>query len=201
MERGIQENMNLKKSAKESTSGCISHDHDSNFNEVTNKNKSCYVSSSFHATTSTIPSKSCSKSHFNIFVGLYKSIKASLSKPIALLRKQCSCFDKNSLQVKENNTPTPKASTSTTSSPTPQVQTLSQNQITRKPESHKTTSKGKLKIDDDDHHNDDHEKEDEDVVSDSSSDLFEIESTQAYPIRPTMIACHETSTSNVLCDT
>ncbi|KAL5079363.1 hypothetical protein RYX36_007784 [Vicia faba] len=193
MERRIQENMNPKKSAKESISGCISHDHDSNFNQVTNNNKPCYVSSSISSTT---PSKSCSKSHFNIFVGFYKKTKASLSKPISLLRKKCSCFDKNSMQVKENNTSTPKASTSTTSSPTPQIQTPSQNQITRK------SSKGKLKIDDEnDHHNEIHEKEDEDVASDASSDLFEIESTQAYPIRPTMIECHETSTSNVLCDT
>ncbi|CAK8533075.1 unnamed protein product [Lathyrus sativus] len=204
MEREIQENTSPKKSAKESTSGCISHDHDSNFNEVTNNDKSCYVSSSssFHATTPTTPSKSCSKSNFNIFVSLYKNIKASLSKPIALLRKTCSCFDKHSLQVKENNTSTPKASTSTTSSPTPQVQTLSQDQIAIKSVSHKTTSKGKLKIDDDDDdHNHGHEKEDEDVASDASSDLFEIESTQSYPIRPTMIECHETTTSNVLCDT
>lgn len=205
MERGIQENMNPKKSAKESISGCISHAHDSNsqfsnlnaqkhFNEVTNNNKSCYVSSSsLHATTSTTPSKSCSKSHSNIFVGLYKKIKASLSKPISLLRKKCSCFEKTSFQVKENNTSTPKASTSTTSS---------QNQNTRKSVSEKTTSKGKLKIDDDDdHYNEVHEKEDEDVASDASSDLFEIESTQSYPIIPTMVECHETTTSNVLCDT
>ncbi|CAJ2637238.1 unnamed protein product [Trifolium pratense] len=198
----------------------------------TTTNKSCSISSSsssssFHATTSSKSSSSSTSSnshftknnaisftmknpsHVNIFIDLYKKIKASLSKSISLLREKCSCFDKNSLQVKEKF-PKPKTSNTTTSSPpTFQIQTLSQNQITRNSLSNKTTPKDKLTIDE---HEDQQEVArdsmhvfqltsphksramDEDVTSDASSDLFEIEgfcfSTQATTTSP-----------NVLCDT
>ena len=272
MERGIHDNMDLKKSephhaTKEPSSGCISHDLDSNNYNVSpllntssqhkqNQEAKTRKSSSFHATTPTTHSSKSSSStssnnlvglkyshlttnaispskknpsHSNIFIDLYKKIKASLSKPISLIRRKCSCFDKNSLQVKENSSKS-KASSSTTL-PTPQIQTLSQNHTTINDVNHKKTPKDKLTTNDEDDDDDDHEEEkeeeardslhvlqptsspksnvnDEDVASDSSSDLFEIEgfSTQAttleYPTKPTMIECQETTTTtNVLCDT
>ena len=279
MERGIHDNMDLKKSephhaTKEPSSGCISHDLDSNnynvspllitssqhkLNQEAKTRKSyshaCSISSSSssHAKTSTTHSSKSSStssnnlvglkyshlttnaispskknpSHSNIFIDLYKKIKASLSKPISLIRRKCSCFDKNSLQVKENTSKS-KASSSTTL-PTPPIQTLSQNQVTISDVNHKKIPKDKLTTDDHDDHDHEEEKEeeardtlqvfqptsspksnvkDEDVASDSSSDLFEIEgfSTQAtmleYPTKPTMIECQETTTTtNVFCDT
>lgn len=182
-----------------------------------------------HLTTNAISPSKKNPSHSNIFIDLYKKIKASLSKPLSLLRRKCSCFDKNSLQVKEN-TSKPKASSSTTL-PTTQIQALSQNEITTINDViQEKTPKDKLTTnDEDDDHDHEEEKEeevrdslhviqptslpksnvnDEDVASDSSSDLFEIEgfSTQAttleYPTKPSMIECQETTTTtNVLCDT
>jgi hypothetical protein len=199
MERGIQE-------AKTTTSKSCSISS-SSLHATTSKSSS--NSSKSHLTTNnTISLSKNNSSHGTIFIDVYKRIKASLSKSISLLRAKCFCFDKNSLQVKEN-IPKPKIS-NTTTSPTFQIQTLSQNQITRNSLSNKTTPKDNLTIDD--HENQQEPASDssmhvfqltsphksramdEDVVSDASSDLFEIEgfcfSTQAT-----------TTSTNVLCDT
>nr|XP_004489661.1 protein PHYTOCHROME KINASE SUBSTRATE 4-like [Cicer arietinum] len=171
MEREIHDNMNpnspIKRNKKEPCGECIVLDHDSNSNEETNNNDllqkmTINKDHSFHASTSTTPSKSSSstissnskvglKSHpiKNNEISLSKKIKASLSQTISLLRKKCPCLDKKSLQIKDN-TLKPKTSTSTPT-PTPQIQTLSQNQITKSSLNHNTTPKTKLTIDDDDH--------------------------------------------------
>ncbi|KAK2397277.1 actin-binding protein F [Trifolium repens] len=200
MERGIQE-------AKTTTSKSCSISSSSSLHATTSKSSS--TSSKSHLTTNnTISLSKNNSSHGTIYIDVYKRIKASLSKSISLLRAKCFCFDKNSLQVKEN-IPKPKIS-NTTTSPTFQIQTLSQNQITRNSFCNKTTPKDNLKIDD--HENQQEPASDssmhvfqltsphksramdEDVVSDASSDLFEIEgfcfSTQAT-----------TTSTNVLCDT
>ncbi|KAJ1416743.1 hypothetical protein SESBI_17132 [Sesbania bispinosa] len=108
-----------------------------------------YKAHSFHASTSTPPSSKVgllshpptnaisvttrNPSHSS---DLRKKIKASLLKPIWLLRRKCPCSDKNSVQVKEN-TPKPKTQvTTTTSSPTPQ--NLSHNQIVKDSVNHNT---------------------------------------------------------------
>ncbi|AES75133.1 hypothetical protein MtrunA17_Chr6g0460341 [Medicago truncatula] len=201
--------------------------HSSKSSSSTSSNKLVGLKYS-HLTTNAISPSKKNPSHSNIFIDLYKKIKASLSKPISVIRRKCSCFDKNSLQVKEN-TSKPKASSSTTL-PTPQIQALPQNEITINDVNQEKTPKDKLTTnDEDDDHDHEEEKEeevrdslhvfqptslpksnvnDEDVASDSSSDLFEIEgfSTQAttleYPTKPSMIECQETTTAtNVLCDT
>jgi hypothetical protein len=196
MERGIEE---AKTTASKSCSISSSSLHATTTKSSSSSSSS--TSSKSHLTTNNeISLSKKNPSHANIFIDVYKIIKTSLSKSISLLRAKCSCFDKNSLQVKEN-IPKPKIS-NTTTSPTFQIQTLSQNQITRNSLSNNTTPK----IDEQEPASDSsmhvfqltspHKSRamDEDVVSDASSDLFEIEgfcfSTQAT-----------TTSTNVLCDT
>lgn len=94
-----------------------------------NIKKNCKAHS-FHVAsttpTTTTPSSSCNSQvgflssfsttrnnfpYYKSFIDLTKKIRASLLKPICLLRKKCPCSDENSVQVKENSTTTPKPKT------------------------------------------------------------------------------------------
>ncbi|XP_027359553.1 protein PHYTOCHROME KINASE SUBSTRATE 4-like [Abrus precatorius] len=122
----------------------FSYSASSSLGGYANANINNYKAHSFHVATPTTPSSSSSKASLNNKAGLLfhpqtsaisvnppqspsdlsKKIRTSLSKPIWLLRRNCPCNDKKSVQVKKN-TPKPKTPATTQTPPTQQPQILS----------------------------------------------------------------------------
>ncbi|KAK7315827.1 hypothetical protein VNO77_34405 [Canavalia gladiata] len=139
-----------------STCRSLSYSASSSLGSYANINN--YKAHSFHVASPTPPPFSSSKPSLNSKAGLLfhpqtsptsgnppqspsdlsKKIRTSLAKPIWLLRRNCPCNDKKSVQVKKN---IPKPKIPVTQTPPPQPQNLSShNQIHKDHVNHKTAS-------------------------------------------------------------